>query len=106
MRKSKAIRLGNATAVVLPIDWVRGNGIKHGDLLDVQYDEIVKVRPIKAGISEGGTSAAKRTPELLEKSESLWTSGRGLPLGPGYLDESCDKELVMNKGARIENRRD
>ena len=44
VRKSKAIRLGNATAVVLPIDWVRGHEVQQGDVLDVRYDGVITVR--------------------------------------------------------------
>jgi antitoxin component of MazEF toxin-antitoxin module len=46
-RKSKAVRLGNATAVVLPVDWVRGHQVEQGDLLDVRYDGVITVRAQK-----------------------------------------------------------
>ena len=43
------MKLGNATAVVLPVDWVRGHKIECGDELEVRYDGAVTIRaPDKA----------------------------------------------------------
>ncbi len=45
-RESKAIRKGSSILVVLPADWIRGNGVRPGDRLIVEYSDAVTVRPI------------------------------------------------------------
>lgn len=37
-RESSALQQGSATVVCLPADWVRGNGVRYGDKLLVEYD--------------------------------------------------------------------
>jgi len=44
-RNAKVVRLGNALAVFLPADWVRGNGIEKGSILEIVYDGVVTVKP-------------------------------------------------------------
>ena len=44
LRKGKAVRLGKATAIILPTDWVRGHGIEGGDELQIRYDGVVTIR--------------------------------------------------------------
>jgi antitoxin component of MazEF toxin-antitoxin module len=45
-RESKALEQGGSVTVVLPADWVRGNHIKPGDTLIVEYSDAVVVRPL------------------------------------------------------------
>lgn len=33
--------------MVLPMDFIRGNSLHAGDLLDLRYDDVVRVRPLK-----------------------------------------------------------
>ena len=46
-RTAKAVRLGKSLAVILPKDWTRGMNLQAGDLLTVEYDEEVRVRPVQ-----------------------------------------------------------
>lgn len=48
-RKAKVVRLGDSYAIFLPRDWVRGNGIRKGSVVEIAYDEVLTVRaPMKA----------------------------------------------------------
>lgn len=42
-RTARVLRSGGALAVVLPADWVRGNGVQAGDQVEVEYDGFVRV---------------------------------------------------------------
>jgi antitoxin component of MazEF toxin-antitoxin module len=42
--KSKVFRQGSSLAVVLPADWVRGNGVRAGDVAEVLYAKNVVIR--------------------------------------------------------------
>jgi len=44
-RESKALEQGGSVTAVLPADWVRGNGVRPGDVLVVEYGAAVTVRP-------------------------------------------------------------
>lgn len=44
VRKSKIFQQGNSLAVVLPADWVRGNGVRAGDVAEVSYAKNVVIR--------------------------------------------------------------
>lgn len=44
-RTAKAVQLGSSLAVILPVDWVRGHEVKKGDLLPLEYNGRVSVRP-------------------------------------------------------------
>ena len=61
-RKSKALRVGNATAVVLPVDWVRGHQIKQGDVLEVCYDGCVTIKAPARG-ARGSEDQKARAPK-------------------------------------------
>jgi antitoxin component of MazEF toxin-antitoxin module len=58
VRRSKPFRNGTSLAVILPADWVRGNKIEPGDELELAYDEIVRVRPVRkvTASDTGGTN--------------------------------------------------
>lgn len=36
---------GSSKILALPADWVRGLGLKHGDRLDVAYNDLVVIKP-------------------------------------------------------------
>lgn len=44
-RESKALEQGGSVTVVLPADWIRGNHVRPGDTLVVEYGDAVTVRP-------------------------------------------------------------
>jgi len=44
-RKSKVVKVGTSHMIVLPVDWVRYNEIKKGDLVDMTYDGILEIEP-------------------------------------------------------------
>lgn len=56
-RRSKAVRNGKTLYVALPPDWVRGNGLKAGDRVNVEYDGFVRVKVL----AEDAISAAERS---------------------------------------------
>ncbi|MEM0343814.1 MAG: AbrB/MazE/SpoVT family DNA-binding domain-containing protein [Thermoplasmata archaeon] len=39
------MRSGPSLVVVLPVDWARGMNIQAGDIVEVVYDGVVRVRP-------------------------------------------------------------
>jgi len=47
-RNAKVVRLGKSLAIFLPADWVRGNEIEKGTVLEIAYDDVVTVKPPKA----------------------------------------------------------
>ncbi|MGP8109428.1 MAG: AbrB/MazE/SpoVT family DNA-binding domain-containing protein [Thermoplasmata archaeon] len=54
-RLSKPFRNGTSLAIILPADWVRGNDLRAGDSLELSYDEIVRIRPVrKSAASDTG----------------------------------------------------
>jgi bifunctional DNA-binding transcriptional regulator/antitoxin component of YhaV-PrlF toxin-antitoxin module len=58
-REGRAVRLNRSTAAILPVDWVRWNGIKPGDLLEIEYDGEVQIRSVKRRASaDGGRNPA------------------------------------------------
>ncbi len=38
-RKAKVVQLGKAYAVCLPIDWCRGNRIRKGSVVTIEYND-------------------------------------------------------------------
>jgi len=44
-RKSKVVKVGTSHMIVLPVDWVRYNEIKKGDLVDMTYGGILEIEP-------------------------------------------------------------
>ena len=42
--------LGGAIAVVLPVDWARGNDVHKGTEVEIEYDEVVIVKPLKPAV--------------------------------------------------------
>ena len=52
-REATALRHGTSLLVTLPADWVRGNGIKAGDRLVVEYGDVVTVRTAKPAGGSG-----------------------------------------------------
>jgi len=59
LRHSKPFRNGTSLAVILPADWVRGNSIGPGDEVEIAYDGVVRIRPLKPKVIpvEEGSSA-------------------------------------------------
>ena len=51
-RRGRVHRLGGSLAVTLPIDWTRGNEVKKGDELEIEYDGAVTVKPPAPKASE------------------------------------------------------
>lgn len=44
----KVLRVGQVSlAAVLPRDWARGNSLKAGDPIEIEYDETVVIRSVK-----------------------------------------------------------
>jgi hypothetical protein len=49
-RNAKVVRFGKSLAIFLPVDWVRGNGIEKGSVLEIVYDGVVTVKPPKPAL--------------------------------------------------------
>ena len=47
VRHAKSFRNGTSLALILPADWVRGNDLRPGDKVELAYDDVVHVRPLK-----------------------------------------------------------
>ncbi len=49
-REATVLRHGGSLLVTLPIDWVRGNGVKPGDRVVVEYGDAVTIHlPLSGG---------------------------------------------------------
>ncbi len=65
VRVRKVVRSGGALVVSLPPDWLRGRGICPGDFVELAYDEIVRIRPVRkssasdTGVPTPGAPAAQ-----------------------------------------------
>lgn len=46
-RKARVMRLNRSLAIVLPKDWVRGMDIRAGSLVEIVYNGVVKVKPVR-----------------------------------------------------------
>lgn len=44
-RKARVVKIGDGYCVFLPIDWIRGNRVRKGTVLELQYDGVVIVKP-------------------------------------------------------------
>jgi hypothetical protein len=63
--RKRVFRSGGSVVLPLPPDWLLGHGLGPGDEVEVTYDEIVRVRPIRekvassAGVRIPGTPARR-----------------------------------------------
>jgi antitoxin component of MazEF toxin-antitoxin module len=56
-RRQKVLKGGGSSVVVLPVDWVRSQGLEVGDEVQLEYDgECVVVRPGQKDDSGEGSS--------------------------------------------------
>lgn len=46
----KIVRIGSSSFITLPIDWVRGMGLKEGDEVEILYDSIILILPKKIAL--------------------------------------------------------
>ena len=44
-RDGKIMRMNKSLGVILPKDWTRGNELEAGDVVEITYDEIVRIQP-------------------------------------------------------------
>jgi antitoxin component of MazEF toxin-antitoxin module len=51
LRRARPFRNGSSLAVILPADWVRGNGVEPGDEVELAYDGIVRIRALKSKVA-------------------------------------------------------
>lgn len=57
-RVGKVVNMGRSMGLVLPKDWTAGNDLHPGDSVEIAYDGVVRVRPIrKVAASDAGASA-------------------------------------------------
>ena len=61
-RSAKVLRSGGALAVVLPADWVRGNSVRAGDRLVVDYDCDVTISIPQASAASSARRKSPGTP--------------------------------------------
>jgi Antidote-toxin recognition MazE, bacterial antitoxin len=78
----KIVSIGGSLAVTLPPDWIRGNDLKAGDRVELSYDEIVLVRPLKlksASATEGSNlgGPARRPVQPAEIDEGVLADAGG-----------------------------
>lgn len=52
-RTTRTFKIGGSQAIVLPCDWLRGNDIRPGDEVELLYNGIVRIRPLRREMSEG-----------------------------------------------------
>lgn len=54
LRERRIFRTGRSVGIVLPQDWLRGNGLGPGDQVEVWYDGEIHVRPKRkpAGVTD------------------------------------------------------
>ncbi len=45
LRERRIFRTGRSVGIVLPPDWLRGNGLAPGDQVEIWYDGEIHVRP-------------------------------------------------------------
>jgi antitoxin component of MazEF toxin-antitoxin module len=43
-RKGRVHRVGGSLVITLPVDWIRGNEVRKGDELEIEYDGDVTVK--------------------------------------------------------------
>jgi hypothetical protein len=46
-RQGRAVRLNRSLAAILPADWVRWNELGPGDLLEIEYNDEVRISPVR-----------------------------------------------------------
>jgi len=78
----KIVSIGSSLAVTLPPDWIRGNDLKAGDRVELLYDEVVRVRPLKfksASATEGPNlgGPARRPAQPAETDEGALADAGG-----------------------------
>ena len=57
-RTRRIIRGSGTFLIPLPPDWVRSRGLGPGDKVEITYDEIVRVRPVRKSVaSDDGVTA-------------------------------------------------
>jgi hypothetical protein len=61
-RQTRVFRLGNSVVVVLPRDWVRGNGIEPGDSLRLSYNGLVRIYPHHDNAASGAGASSPSLP--------------------------------------------
>jgi len=54
LRIRRIYRTGRSVAVTLPQDWLRGNGLRPGDEVEIRYDGEVHIRPRRCEGELGG----------------------------------------------------
>jgi antitoxin component of MazEF toxin-antitoxin module len=53
VRERRILRSGGAMVVSLPPDWLRGNGLSAGDVVELTYDGIIRIRAPKKNAASG-----------------------------------------------------
>ena len=82
VRRSRSFRNGTSLAVILPADWVRGNHLTPGDEVELAYDAIVRITPLrKSTASDSGAQApgapARRPVQPAESDDGGIVGGGG-----------------------------